>query len=444
MLPKFKKTRSFLNQYGLEVPLVVLVWGFFFFFWMPAHTSGAELIGAFLISIIPFILPFLLFKLMWEAWYDYKRAKKLSELETCVLEIRLPEEIMQTPYAMELVLRGLYQTGDVDTPVHGFYGHTRPWFSLELVSTEGQVHFYIWTRRRYKTVVETQVYAHYPNVQVVEVPDYTLSVPLDPGAVFLNGIEQTLQKPDPYPILTYIESNIGLDTPGTKEEFKSDPMMSILEMMGTIGKGESLWIQFIIQAHTTCPNSVSTTGEKLRIDEWAEKEIKKIQDAASKRMQTDPESPYTGLVVLTEGDRVAIKAIQTKLNKPPFDVGIRAIYLARHDVEKTSPNMPTAFRAFEHGSEGRGLNGLKPVFWLGPFNFPWHDFMGIRRQMLRQRLYNAYVTRQYFYPPHKHPHIVLNTEELATMYHFPGKVARTPTLQRMPSKRSEAPANLPV
>jgi hypothetical protein len=39
---------------------------------------------------------------------------------------------------------------------------------------------------------------------------------------------------------------------------------------------------------------------------------------------------------------------------------------------------------------------------------------------------------------------VMTTEELATIYHFPGKVATTPTLGRIPSKRAEAPANLPT
>ncbi len=38
----------------------------------------------------------------------------------------------------------------------------------------------------------------------------------------------------------------------------------------------------------------------------------------------------------------------------------------------------------------------------------------------------------------------MTTEELATIFHIPGKVASTPTLARIPSKRSEAPANLPI
>ncbi len=38
----------------------------------------------------------------------------------------------------------------------------------------------------------------------------------------------------------------------------------------------------------------------------------------------------------------------------------------------------------------------------------------------------------------------MTVEELATIFHFPGKVATTPTLGRIPSKRAEPPSNLPI
>ena len=40
--------------------------------------------------------------------------------------------------------------------------------------------------------------------------------------------------------------------------------------------------------------------------------------------------------------------------------------------------------------------------------------------------------------------LIINSEELATMFHFPGPVAGTPALERVPSKKAEAPSNLPV
>jgi hypothetical protein len=38
---------------------------------------------------------------------------------------------------------------------------------------------------------------------------------------------------------------------------------------------------------------------------------------------------------------------------------------------------------------------------------------------------------------------ILNTEELATLYHFPGEVAATPGIPRIDSVKGSAPANVP-
>lgn len=434
-----------MRNYAFEVPFIVLTWLYFLAIWLPGHAQAAHLIGASTLALLPFVLPFLLFEVASDARMEYVWIKKYSKTDHCLLEIRLPEEIIQSPYAMELVLRGIYQTG-VQTPFHAkWLGDTPAWFSLEMVSTGGRVRFFIWMRRKYKELVENQLYAHYPTVQVVEVPDYTLSVPLDPAVMTVAGVEFALQKPDPYPILTYVE--IGLDKQEAKEEFKHDPLASVLEYLGSLKEGENGWIQFVIRAHdkgAPCSYAPAEHGHGgMDLEEWAKAEV----DAVNKKAEITVEGKKaTDFFKLTTVDRDMQKAIQMKLNKQLFEVGIRTLYIApKAKVQSAAMvSFPSAFRSFEHGSSGRGLNGLKPIFWLGPFNVPWHDFMDIRRHMLWRRYYDAYTTRQFFYPPHKHPFIVLNTEELATLFHFPGKVARTPTLERMPSKRGEAPSNLPV
>ena len=59
-------------------------------------------------------------------------------------------------------------------------------------------------------------------------------------------------------------------------------------------------------------------------------------------------------------------------------------------------------------------------------------------------MFESYRLRSYFHPPHKRKHFVLNAEELATIYHFPGGVAQTPTFGRIESRKAEPPMNLPV
>src|SRR6266403_343062 len=181
---------KWLEKYGLQAYYATLVLFYFFIVWIPLHKGEWLLVWGFLLAFLPFVLPILSSIIFYHVWLDYKRQKTYWETEHTVLEIRLPEEITQSPYAAELFFRVLYQTGEIDTPIdEKWRGRTRPWFSLEIVSTEGVVKFYIWTRTRYKDVVKSQMYAHYPTVQVAEVDDYTLKFPLDLDAMDLWGVE---------------------------------------------------------------------------------------------------------------------------------------------------------------------------------------------------------------------------------------------------------------
>ena len=71
--------------------------------------------------------------------------------------------------------------------------------------------------------------------------------------------------------------------------------------------------------------------------------------------------------------------------------------------------------------------------------------IGIFEPRYAKQMLDAYRTRSFFYLPFRNwkvKPLILTVEELATMYHFPGKVVTTPTFGRIPSKKVEAPANL--
>ena len=87
--------------------------------------------------------------------------------------------------------------------------------------------------------------------------------------------------------------------------------------------------------------------------------------------------------------------------------------------------------------------------------------------MLANRMLNEYRERGFFHLPMRHnlfnhsylipwplsgiliayihpPTYVLNTEELATLWHFPGQIMRVPSLERIESKEASPPPNLPI
>jgi hypothetical protein len=145
-------------------------------------------------------------------------------------------------------------------------------------------------------------------------------------------------------------------------------------------------------------------------------------------------------VAPTKGEMEAIAAIERSITKPGFDTGIRVLYLAKKDAfDRMAISTSTAsFKQFN----SIDLNGFKPTN-VTSFDFPWQDFSGKRLAKKKADIFNAYVARGYFHPPFKNDYMVLNTEELATVFHFPGQVVKTPTFERIESRKSEPPVNLP-
>lgn len=369
-------------------------------------------------------------------WLSFKRREFHFNQGSVLLEVKLPREITRSPRAMETVLEAFYQTAGEGTWIDRYIkGQTRAWFSLEIVSIGGQVHFFIWMRKKFKDFIESHIYAQYPTVEIYEVEDYTLPFSSQPDVNSVWGCEYKLSKPDPYPIKTYVDYGLDKDP---DEEFKIDPLVSLIEFLGSVKKGQQIWIQIIIRANKKEKRKVGTWFGTTDWREEAKDEIKKLREEGFIKFEgEDRRSP-----ALTEGTKDTISAIERSLGKLAFDVGMRGIYIASKDT--FDPINITGLTGFIKAFSSQDLNGFKPARGLTVFDYPWQDYGDIRKNKVKAELMDAYKRRSYFYPPYKEDPFVLTTEELATLFHFPGSIAATPTFGRVPSRKAEAPSNLPI
>ena len=97
------------------------------------------IITGYVITFSPLILAALFGKIFWDMWMRYVHAKYFLSQQYSVIEIRLPKEMSKSPLAMELFLNSFHNTADGNWYKQLWLGETRPWFSLEMVSIEGQV-----------------------------------------------------------------------------------------------------------------------------------------------------------------------------------------------------------------------------------------------------------------------------------------------------------------
>jgi len=398
-------------------------------------------------TLAPLWLPVLLLIVLWRSWIWYIRAYTLAKQEISTLEVMVPREIQKSPRAMEAFFDGISigigETTFIDTLIKG---KTRPWFSCEIVSNGGRIHFYIRTLAFLKDIVEAQLYAAYPGIEIYEVEDYSALFSYNPEKHEVRGADFVLAQKDAYPIKTYIDYELEKDP---KEELKIDPISHLFEILSILKPGEQLWIQILIRTNKDKVRERDPKTKKTKwfkkTDRWkqeAKEEIEKITEASRSEFTDVQGKKQKGLPTLTHGQTERIKAIERSIGKNGFDTGIRGVYIANKDVFNANRfvGMLGVFKQFSSAH----LNGLKPAHWHLSFSYPWQDFRGILQQRTSYRVIDAYKRRSWFHPPYKTQHYVMTSEELATIYHFPSRTITAPGLERIPATKAEAPPNLPV
>jgi hypothetical protein len=389
----------------------------------------------------PIWAPVIILNVAFGHWLDYVRRNYISKQGSVLLEVRLPRDVPKSPAAMEVVLNGIFEPGTGGMVDVFWEGKVRDWFSLEIVSIEGEIKFYVWAFPKWKKIIESRIYAQYPGAEVVEAEDYAKPVVYDPEKVTVWGAGTKLNKADAYPIKTYIDYQLDKTKLDDQEE-SIDPMTPLLEYMGTLKKGEQAWVQILIQAHRKEGLLDARVRPKADWNDGIKTEVKKILEKESLiKVEKDKPASFNNL---TDIQKDTIKAIERNASKTAFDAMVRLVYVADKDVfdKAKGGGLLGSFRQF--GSQN--LNGFRPD-WTTGVGAPWQDWRDLKKHENQRGIIDAYKRRSFFNTPYRHAHgkpYILTTEELATLFHLPGAAAATPTLMRSPSKKAEAPANLPI
>ncbi len=437
-------------------PIVVMPVVALLFLWIALTTDPSAVGGmfTFLVVLSPVSLPIGLGILFWVIWMHYIRYEFWFSQPHVLLEVTLPPEVEKTPAAMELFLVALFQTGGEATFLKRIWeGSVRPVWSLESASNEGHIGFYIHMRKGQKDIVEARLYGQFPEAQVRVVDDYAAKVPFNLQDYDIFGVEFKKTGAGALPIMTYV--NYGLNMNPDKPETLVDPITHLVEFMGQIGSGEHVWMQIVMKARKKDEwygfyyegllkkKDIYQEEARKAITETFEKAIKRAVGEGAEKEKMD-QMRTRGAQVLSEAERDKVNSIERNLNKNIFECGIRAIYLAKRGKFNgvNIGGVATLFGAFRQPD----YSSLIPAVPGTPamFDYPWQDFRHIRRNKTKRNIMFRYRHRAYHYVPYDQVPVFMTTEEIATLWHFPSSVVKTPALNRVPARVSEAPINLPT
>ena len=387
---------------------------------------------------------------LWHLWIRYIQAIFINDMDWVLLEIKVPREVNKSPSAMEMVLHAIHQTGGTGSWYKRLWkGAVRDWFSLEIISVEGNIYFFLRTITKYKDLIESYIYSQYPAAEINEVDDYTRYVPvyLRENDWSMYGAEMELTNDDPYPIKTYIDYGMDKEL-SLDEEQRIDPLTPMLEAMGSLRQGEQIWYQILVRAGAKRYKKPGTWFKKRDwvdetkdiIQEYINKNAAKRNDEGKVIKDADGNA-VRDMSNMTPLAKQTLEALERSTTKFGFDVGIRALYLGKGDAFRPS-NLGILLGVCKQCSSPH-YNGFKPGYTTD-YDYPWQDLQGRREETNNEKIFHAYITRSYFYRPYKREPFILTTEELATIFHFPGRVATTASFERIESTKSEPPANLPM
>ena len=188
------------------------------------------------------IIHFVLMPIFWMpvvailAFLTYRNYKKLNSLKVLNVDsVLLMLEIPRTNDKQELAAEQMFAS------LHGILrdkrelknsGGVQEHLSFEIVSTAGQIRFYVWVPKVLQSFVEGQIYSQYPTVQIYK----------------MN--EDYVDNREKYPV-TYL-SELGLVEDEalpikTFESFEVDPLAGITGTLAKLNpdRSEELWIQIL-------------------------------------------------------------------------------------------------------------------------------------------------------------------------------------------------------
>ena len=290
-----------------------------------------------------------------------------------------------------------------------FYGQRH--FAFEIVGNKGMIHFYAAVPISMLEVVKQAILSAYPSARLEEAAEHNIFNPVGKASGTLGG-EFSLKQHYAYPIATF-------------EDLKRDAMQSLLSALASLTKEDGAGIQILMRP-------ADPEWRKKAVDMAKNKRkgggglspmelLKSVPGAMVKPPDTNS-SGESKKPELSSLESSTYDAIDDKTRHVGYEVVIRVV---------TSSNVVQRSQAI--------LNNIVASFGL--YDAPGKNGFKFTPAKDVEGLVTSYLMRFF---PQQHNSTILNSVELATIFHFPDERSiPTASLMRQDSKQVDGPPNMP-
>ena len=387
------------------------------------------------------------------------------------LEVRVDELSEKSPLAMEQVFAAMHAMHQNFTWGEDANGKVVLSWACEMVSFGGKVNYFFRLPTRFRSLLESAVFAQYSKAEVSETEDYLRNIPhyYDPETADFDfwGTQWLKKKDNAYPIRSYIQTQ---SFEHSAQETFVDPLSNVIEVMSNLQPHELMVYQLVLKpVNDDWKKHTKHLTDKLKgvpakhdnglfmkivyfipdlLAEVLVTHILGVEKGEEGYQSAAPEPP-TQMLHKSDVEKMVISAIENAIGKVSYDVRIRTLYLAPKGKLNKAVRIPEIVGAFRNFDDVN-LNGIKPDIahsWTeGPtykfserFERPYMEMAKLTRQ--RHFLHN-FLPRSSWRGVGK---VIMNTEELATIFHFPQVPhARVSQVARVQAVKAAPPVDLPI
>lgn len=347
-----------------------------------------------------------------------KQSLKRAE-DFVLLEILVPKEIKHTenatPTQLQETISVMEQFLATLSGYHvqgtaGWMGN-QPTFSLEIVARYNEIRFFIGTPREFESAIEKHLLGYYPAAQIERSQAFRIT---DPEYAMAGG-QFKLMKKFMFPIQTYTE-------------LEADPLQTITTSLSKMGTDNRALIQILIQP-TNNNWRIPVEGAIRRIQEgkdvgmsnqsWWMKAIHSSTKSLEGPQMSESQKASQNMRGLSPSQQLYQKLLQEKGSKLGFKTMINVMTVApqKEEAQFQLGNILSAFSQYNTAqSNGFKIKRIK--------NF--RDFMV--QCLLRAPLGKG---------------MILNTTEIASIFHPPNYSIDTPGIMWMLARFAPAPPSTP-